>query len=234
MVGRYRCLSSFCILLSIKLLIRILHVMSFSRFFSEQARNPSGLFGRFVMSIVFDKGNSKINQFTVELMSVKENDHILEIGCGTGKLINEMAKQIDMGCIEGVDFSGTMVSIARRKNKNHIVNGKVKILEGNFDEISYSKNNFHKICSVNTIYFWPEPEYTTKKIADILKPQGMFLVAFEDIAQLKEKPLSEDVFHLYSKNDVKNLLINAGFSSGVNVESRKVGSSLFHCVVGVK
>jgi len=32
--------------------------MSFSTYFSEQARKPSGLFGRVVMPIVFDRGNA--------------------------------------------------------------------------------------------------------------------------------------------------------------------------------
>lgn len=111
--------------------------MSFSTFFSEQARKPTGLFGRLVMSIVFNKGNANLNRFVNELMSVRENDHILEIGFGTGKLIYEMAKQIDKGLIEGVDFSSTMVSIAQRRNKKYIANDKVKIMKGNFDEMSF-------------------------------------------------------------------------------------------------
>lgn len=208
--------------------------MSFSRFFSEQARKPTGLFGRLVMSIIFDKGNANINRFVYELMSVRKDDHILEIGFGTGKLIYKMAKRIDKGLIEGVDFSSTMVSIAQRRNKKHIAKGKVKIIKGDFDEISFQKESFNKACSVNTIYFWPEPENTTKNIADILKPEGMFVVAFEDIAQLEQKQLSNEVFRLYSKDDVKNLLINAGFSKGVNIKSREIGSTVLHCAVAIK
>jgi ubiquinone/menaquinone biosynthesis C-methylase UbiE len=209
-------------------------VMSFSRFFSEQARKPTGLFGRLVMSIIFDKGNANINRFVYELMSVRKDDHILEIGFGTGKLIYKMAKRIDKGLIEGVDFSSTMVSIAQRRNKKNIAKGKVKIIKGDFDEISFQKESFNKACSVNTIYFWPEPENTTKNIADILKPEGMFVVAFEDIAQLEQKQLSNEVFRLYSKDDVKNLLINAGFSKGVSIKSREIGSTVLHCAVAIK
>jgi ubiquinone/menaquinone biosynthesis C-methylase UbiE len=208
--------------------------MGFTNFFSEQAKKPTGFFGRFVMSKIFDKGNANLNQFVFELMTIQKNDHILEIGFGTGKLINEMAKQIDTGFIEGVDFSGTMVSIAQRNNKKHIANGKVKLLEGNFDEIPYENDRFSKICSVNTIYFWPDPEYTTKKITNILKPQGKFLAAFLDKSQLEKRPHSKDVFNLYSENEVENIFINAGFLSSVDIESRNIGSSIFHCVVGTK
>ena len=62
-----------------------------------------------------------------------------------------------------------------------------------------------KACTVNTIYFWPKPENTARKIADLLKPGGKFIVAFEDNKQLEQRNLNKDVFHLYSKGDFRNL-----------------------------
>ena len=208
--------------------------MNFSSFFSEQARRPDGLFGRMVMSIVFDQGNAFLNDFVNELMSVQNDDRIIEIGSGTGKLIYRMAQQIDKGLIEGVDFSKVMVSIARKRNKKNITNGKVKILESNFDEMPFEKESFTKACSINTLYFWPEPLHTAKKIADILKPDGKLILAFEDIEQLKQRKLNQEIFHLYSKGEVQDLLTNAGFSKNVSIVSRKKGKSIFHCVVAIK
>ena len=140
--------------------------MDFSTFFSKQARKPEGLFGNIVMRVVFDQGNAFLNDFVNDLMSVQTDDRIIEIGSGTGKLINRMAKKIDQGLIEGIDFSNAMVSIARKRNKKSIAKGRVKIVEGNFDEISYDKDNYTKACSVNTIYFWPSPVSTAWKIIE--------------------------------------------------------------------
>ncbi|NNG01123.1 MAG: class I SAM-dependent methyltransferase [Desulfobacteraceae bacterium] len=208
--------------------------MGLSAFFSSQARKPSGLFGRLVMSAVFNIGNANINRFVYEMMSVKENDHILEIGFGTGKLMYEMAGHIDTGLIEGVDFSEDMVSIARRKNKGYLAEGKVRIHKGNFDDMPFRKGIFAKACSVNTIYFWQDPDQTARKIANILEPGGMFVTAFEDIEQLEKRQLSEDIFRLYSTDRVKSLLIEAGFSTPVHIETRKFGSSLLNCAVAMK
>ena len=146
--------------------------MSFSTFFSNQARRPGGLFGRFVMRIVFDQGNAFLNSFVSDLMSVQTDDRIIEIGSGTGKLIHEMAKKMETGFIEGVDFSNVMVSVAKKRNKHNIAKGKVKILEGNFDEMPFEKESFTKACSINTIYFWPEPKLTAKKIIFTLSSCG--------------------------------------------------------------
>jgi len=208
--------------------------MNFSSFFSEQARKPNGLFGRMVMSIIFDRGNAFLNNFVNELMSVQIDDRIIEIGFGTGKLIYRMAQQIDKGFIEGVDFSKVMVSIARKRNKKNITNGKVKILEGNFDKMPFEKEGFTKACSINTLYFWPEPAHTAKKIAEILKPDGKLILAFEDIEQLKQRKLNQEVFLFYSKDEVQKLLINAGFSKNVSIVTRKKNKLIFHCVVAIK
>jgi ubiquinone/menaquinone biosynthesis C-methylase UbiE len=208
--------------------------MNFSTFFSKQARRPEGLFGRIVMRIVFDKGNAFLNNFVSDLMSVQTDDRIIEIGCGTGKLIYKMAQEMDKGLIEGIDFSSAMVSVAKKRNKNSIAKGTVKILEGDFDNMPYEKEKYSKACSVNTLYFWPSPAHTAKKIADILKPDGQLILAFEDIEQLKQRKLNQDVFHLYSKDEVQELLINAGFCNNINIVSRKKDTLIFHCVVAEK
>ena len=206
-------------------------IMGFSSFFSEQARQPSGWFGRLVMAAIFDKGNAFLNAFINDLMAVTDSDHILEIGFGTGALLHKMARQMNHGFIEGIDFSDTMISIAQRRNRINIANGMVRIVKGNFDEMSYQADTFTKVCSVNTIYFWPDPEFTANKIANLLKPGGKLFLAFEDQKQLRAQRLDEDIFSVYSPDEVKMLLLKSGFSADVRLESRSRGNSVFHCVI---
>lgn len=47
---------------------------------------------------------------------------------------------MDTGVIEGIDFSETMVEIAKKENKIHIKNGKVKIQLGDFDNVHVEGN----------------------------------------------------------------------------------------------
>lgn len=186
------------------------------------------------MSKIFDKGNAALNAFVYQLMSVQSDDQILEIGFGTGKLIEKMAQQIESGFIIGVDFSDTMVAIAKKRNKKHVDKSKVELRRGDFDNMTFENDYFTKVCSVNTLYFWPDPEHTAKKIADVLKPNGKLVLAFEDIDQLKQRNLSADVFRFYSQEAVKNLLGEAGFSSDIYFESTTRGNSVLHCAVAFK
>ena len=208
--------------------------MNFKEFFSKQAEKPSGIFGRMVMSRIFEKGNADLNSFMKELLSPEETDHILEIGFGTGSLISDMAVITKRGVIEGVDFSETMLSVARKKNRKYMEEGRVRIRRGSFEEMPYSDNSFDKVCSANTIYFWSDPVDTAKKILKILKPGGKLVIGFGDREQLRKKPLSSKVFRLYSNNDVKNILKDSGFTCGIDVISKQGKSFILNCAVAVK
>ena len=165
---------------------------------------------------------------------MQAGDHILDVGCGTGKLIGRIARQTD-GCVaEGIDFSASMVAIARRKNGKHIAAGKVCIHDGNVDHLQIPAGTFTKICSVNTIYFWPAPESTIKKMVQLLKPGGMLVLGYEDIAQLKKRRLDTEVFRLYSKDEVEKLVHNSESAFDVTTQSMGIGLSVFHCTVATK
>lgn len=207
--------------------------MSLSTFFSKQARKPTGLFGHLIMSRIFDWGNAILNDLMMEQITLQEDDHVLEIGFGTGKLINEMARQAHRGWVEGIDISSTMVDLAKKRNRHYIAAGRVKLVSGDFDQMEYRNNKFDKVYSANTIYFWPDVKSTFGKIQRVLKARGKFVVGFEDRTQLEKRSLNSSVFCLYDENDVAQLLKDAGFSH-VDIESREKHSTLVHCAVAVK
>ncbi|MBN1533039.1 MAG: class I SAM-dependent methyltransferase [Spirochaetes bacterium] len=208
--------------------------MSFSSYFSEQARKPEGLFGRLVMSSVFNIGNARLNRLVYEMMSIRANDRIIEIGFGTGRLIDRMARRLDGGSVVGIDFSKTMVSLAERRNRAHIRNGRVRLIQGDFIDVPLEKGYYDKACSVNTVYFWDRPDLAAKRVAELLKPRGRFVVGFEDAGQLKKRKLEDGVFRLYSVQEIEGLLFEAGFRNGIEAGSRGSGSSVVNCVVALK
>lgn len=204
--------------------------MSIKSFFSNQARKPTGLFGRWIMSRIFDQGNAILNDFMNDLLDLQTDDHVLEIGFGTGRLICVMAKQTSSGLIEGIDFSSEMVEIAKRNNQENIAKGRVKIVLGDFDQVEYQDNDFDKICSANTIYFWPDPKYTASKIHGILKPGGKLVLGFGDKTRLEARSHDPNVFRIYAKEDVEQLLTCVGFDE-VEIKSKEMASDTVHCAI---
>ena len=96
-----------------------------------------------------------------------------------------------------VEYNG---SHGRKEKQKVYCQRKVNIRQGDFEETAYNDKSFDKICSANTIYFWPDPDNCIKKILRILKPGGKLILAFEDKEQLEKKPLNTNVFHFYSQD----------------------------------
>ena len=186
------------------------------------------------MSRVFEKGNSELNALVFETLSVRENDHVLEIGSGTGTLIKEIADHLTKGFIEGIDFSKPMVEIARKKNRKHIKTGKVKIHAGDFDQMQFDDDCFDKIFSVNTIYFWKNPQQTISRIGRMLKPGGRLVVGFHAKNDMEKMPLNRDVFQYYSTDDLALLLANNGPLNDVEIVSKQGRQKACHCAIGTK
>ena len=208
--------------------------MKFSTFFSKQARKPSGIFGRFYMSRIFERGNLELNIFVKEELSAKGNDNILEIGCGTGILLKQIADDLDHGLIEGIDFSKSMISIAQKKNKSYINSKKIIIRYGDFDELIFEDNCYDKIFSVNTIYFWKNPSVTISKIFDLLKPTGMLVLGFHDKSEMGNMDLDRNIFQLYSSKDIMKLLTTDGKLKDVEIFSKKGRQRINYCAIGIK
>ncbi|MCP4746820.1 MAG: class I SAM-dependent methyltransferase [Desulfobacteraceae bacterium] len=208
--------------------------MGYYSFFSKQARKPSGLFGRFFMSHLFEKGNAELNALVYENLSIRSGDHALEIGFGTGKLIQTIAGQLDKGAIEGIDFSKTMVKIAKKKNRKHLRSGKVRFHLNDFNQASFADNCFDKIFTVNTLYFWQNPKTAISRIHRILKPGGKVVIGFIEKKDLEKMPLSKDVFQYYTLQNVTELLSVHGSMKNTQIFSKKVNSRTCYCAVAEK
>ncbi|MBN1881725.1 MAG: class I SAM-dependent methyltransferase [Deltaproteobacteria bacterium] len=158
----------------------------------------------------------------------------MEIGFGTGRFLKETARLLTTGCIEGIDFSHTMVVMAKKRNKRGIAKGRVRIQHGDFETEMYEDDSYDAVCSANTIYFWSHPDNAVEKIFRMLRPGGKVILAFEDIDQLEGRPLDTGVFHLYSTRDIEDLLRRNGFREEIDIITKKKGSQKFHCVVATK
>lgn len=200
---------------------------------TQQARKPSGWIGRFVMTEMFSTGNADLNDFVKEMLVPEKADRILEVGFGPGKLIAEMADVTADGLIEGIDFSDTMLKQATKVNRQQIVKGKVKLHQGECRRLPFADNSFHKLCSVNTLYFWEQPEKYLREMLRVLKPQGKIVIGFRDDQQTSRLNFNEEIFSSYSQAEVVNLLLAAGFANAYS--AGKDGKPFFSfCAIATK
>jgi ubiquinone/menaquinone biosynthesis C-methylase UbiE len=191
------------------------------RLIASQARKPTGWMGKVLMTAAFDQGNARLNDFIFDHLKLTPTDQILEIGFGSGQLFQKILKVVTGTKVCGVDFSNDMVTRLQkhlRKSKNFDQNFELK--QGEVSALPYAENTFDKICSANTLYFWPKPLEDAKQILKVLKPGGVLLLGFRVRAQMEKIPFIQHGFTIYSPEEVQKLLLEAGFKS-VEILSRK-------------
>ncbi|OJW15090.1 class I SAM-dependent methyltransferase [Mucilaginibacter sp. 44-25] len=112
-------------------------------------------------AFVFQYGES-----VLEMLNVKPGEHILDLGCGTGHLTNEIQK---LGAVAtGIDSSPEMVKKARETYGNvdfFVADG----ADFHFDE------KFDAVFSNATLHWIRNADAVIKSVYDSLKPGGRFV-----------------------------------------------------------
>jgi ubiquinone/menaquinone biosynthesis C-methylase UbiE len=154
------------------------------------------------------KGNLNFYINILSLVDFKSTDKVLEIGMGNGKHIHNLFKN---GLEEyiGLDYSETMVDEAI-KNTSSL--NFVKFIEADAHNIPVLKNTIDVIFTINTLYFYDNPDQVLQQIKNTLKNDGTFILGkrtFEDLQNLSA--ITQYGFNNYTEEEVKEKLVKSGF-----------------------
>lgn len=121
-------------------------------------------------------GFSDVKQIDMILQYIpqKENIHILDIGCGNGKMLGYLQKKTG-AYIHGFDYSEKAIETAQSL---FAINAEFK--EGVIGEIDFSEEEFDVIISMDTMYFAKDMVDFVSQIKKWLKKDGVFFVGYQD------------------------------------------------------
>lgn len=205
-----------------------------SKYISRQGGNPSGIFGRFCMPSFFKWKNRRLNEFVASLICPGENAQVLEIGFGSGYLMFRLASLFKNIVIQGVDRSSAMIEIAEKRNARFISQGRLVIVCSDFRQLAADGERFDIIYTVNTIYFWQDPLLAVAAVYRLLKPEGLLYVGFHARQDMDQRRLDNDLFTLYSQDEVADLLRRGGFGDAVEVVASTARGRPCYCVIARK
>lgn len=175
-----------------------------------QLRKPEGENGKNIGNRM-NALNYFITHFSYDLLNIADNDRVLEIGLGNGKFVPELMSRAKNIFFSGIDYSETMIDEAKFNNRELCEKGIVELHQAELKNIPYQKETFNKICTINTLYFWPDPPSDILEIHRVLVKGGLFVLAFRPEENLKTMAFSKFNFTLYSPEKAKNILIKGGF-----------------------
>jgi ubiquinone/menaquinone biosynthesis C-methylase UbiE len=179
-------------------------------FIAEQAREPRGLVGRVLLSIM-SRETATENEATLRLLKVEPTDRILEVGFGHGKTLERAARLAHRGMVLGVDISETCVRQASHRCSKLIDEGRVRLELGDCKNLPYADASFDKAYSVNTIYFWPNPKDQLGEIARLLRPSGRLALGFRCKAEKVVRDFPASIYRFYAPEEILALLDESGF-----------------------
>ena len=112
----------------------------------------------------------------LDKLQIKDQDCILDAGCGTGYLISEILKQNNRDLkIEGIDSSTQMLKYAKKKcAKFPNVNFQLTDLN---KRLNYQDNYFNKVVSCNVVYTLRDLNFVFEEFYRILKSDGILVIA---------------------------------------------------------
>lgn len=178
----------------------------------------------------------KMHNGTIALANLQSGEAILDVGCGTGKLILKAEKVVGhSGTAVGLDVEPAMVAQAQNnatKTHSHSTFGVASI-----DNIPYPDNSFDVVVS-SLVYHHLSPQQKQdgfREVMRVLKPNGRFLIA--DLNPSRRSiatslPGHNQLTHEdHVRNEVTEQMQTAGFS---NIEAGTHPYKQLSYAIGVK
>jgi len=106
--------------------------------------------------------------------SLKISDAVLDFGCGTGLIANEIAENAKE--IHAMDISSNMITIADKKAKERNIANINYAHTTIFDE-RYKKGSFDVILAFHVLHLLEDERIVLQRMNELLKPGGLLISA---------------------------------------------------------
>ena len=179
-------------------------------------RKPHGEAGAEMLAGM-NEHHSPVTNWALNFFTFNEGDKVIDIGCGGGETIRKISEKLKSGKIYGVDYSELSVKLSTQHNASDVECEKVSVVEASVENLPFEDNFFDKIITVESFYFWPDPQENLKEVYRILAKGGKFLIVADingDAALDEDDIEGVQKYQLFNPTlaEFRNLLENAGFS----------------------
>ena len=140
-----------------------------------QGKQPKGLLG-YIIGMLMNATQTAGHYAAFKKIISEPVDKLLDIGCGGGAFLNKLAKSGIMKKGFGLDHSDQMVALAKRKNRQFIQPGLIKIFKGSVTDLNFPDGSFSVVTAFETIQYWPELNNAIKEVYRVLEKNGHFII----------------------------------------------------------
>ncbi|WP_430406652.1 class I SAM-dependent methyltransferase [Fluviicola sp.] len=186
---------------------------------ASQLSHPSGEKGLEIAEMM-NETNSGMTKNAISNLNLTSGDAVLELGHGNAGHLNFLFSFSERIHYTGLEISTLMNQEARQRNKNLIEAQKTTFVLYDGKQIPLPDNQFDKLFTVNTLYFWKNPVEMLTELSRILKPKALFSLTFAHRSFMETLPFTPYGFTLYNPDEVMTLVLESDFD--LNYEDSQI------------
>ena len=146
---------------------------------------------------------------------VRVGRSVLDVGCGAGAALAELAERFPEAELTGCDISPLAVETASGLNAASVASGRMRFLLCGVPDLPFADGSFDTVFSVESLYFWPDQTAGLREILRVLAPGGTFMTALEMAGGAMDARQLAIVKHLGmvcpTRDELHALMTGAGF-----------------------
>jgi len=192
----------------------------------SQSGRPRGWFGRILVRGM-NFGHSGLTRWGLSKVEISEHANVLDIGCGGGRTLENLASIVRLGKAVGIDYSEDAIAVARKRNQKLIVSGRVEVVHGAVSAIPFPDATFDCVTTVEAYYFWPDIAADLAEVRRVMKSNGQLVIIAgmylgSKFDKRNIKIIRVGGMRCFSVQEFEDTLQDAGFCDvAVTVEPRK-------------
>lgn len=197
---------------------------------ASQLSHPSGEKGNEIAHMM-NETNIGMTKNAIVNLNLASNDSVLELGHGNAGHVEFLFSQCPSIRYTGLEISTLMNSEAQLMNESFVNAGKASFVLYDGGKIPFAADQFDKLFTVNTLYFWKNPLELLAELSHVLKPKALFSLTFAHRSFMETLPFTPFGFTLYNPDEVMKLVNQSPFiihkeDSQTEVVLTKTGESV--------
>jgi ubiquinone/menaquinone biosynthesis C-methylase UbiE len=133
-----------------------------------------------IVERITGRDHATVKQWAIDLLDIDPTDRILNLRCGPGVMVAEIAQRATSSVVVGVDSSAVMIAQATALNQPAITAGRVKLHLASGKALPYPNGYFTKACVMKTETVWPSTQAEVSELRRLLAPGGRLVILLEE------------------------------------------------------
>lgn len=141
---------------------------------TEFTSSDWGMYATCYDTLLYLQPYQRLLTHVLSTLTLTTPDTLLDLGCGTGNLLHQIATAHKISNLSGIDANEAMLQIATRKCTPR----NLTLQTGDLNQrLPWADGAFSKITCINALYAVPRPQYTLQEAYRVLTGGGEIVIA---------------------------------------------------------